>query len=199
MQQKHAATLGMWAFLATEVLFSAVCLLHIPSSASAIRRRGVKAAAICWNGPGRSTPVCCWQVAWQWRLAVHFADHKRRIALTVSLAVALLCGVAFLGIKGYEYHEEYEAHFIPGILFDVSVRSGPPPTFLFLLFYDDRPACHSYDRRHWLADLSALHGMAWPLHRPAKQFQRRRDHRTVLAFCGLCLDIPVSTALYLVR
>ena len=54
-QQHEAATLGMWTFLATEVLFFAHCSWRIRFTAALIPRRGRKEAAISRKCLGLST------------------------------------------------------------------------------------------------------------------------------------------------
>ncbi|MFN2499624.1 MAG: heme-copper oxidase subunit III, partial [Pyrinomonadaceae bacterium] len=49
-------------------------------------------------------------------LAVYSAQTGKRRNLVVCLALTILLGVTFLGIKAVEYHEKYVHHLIPGKL-----------------------------------------------------------------------------------
>ena len=48
-------------------------------------------------------------------LAVHAAQTNERRKILFFIVVTMILGAAFLGIKGYEYHEKYLEGFIPGL------------------------------------------------------------------------------------
>src|SRR4051812_45152454 len=58
-------------------------------------------------------------------LAVWAAQTKNRKILQLCLALTLLFGTAFLGIKGYEWHHEYEQGLVPGASFGTRPDGGP--------------------------------------------------------------------------
>jgi cytochrome c oxidase subunit 3 len=58
-------------------------------------------------------------------LAVWAAEVRKKGLLVIFLILTTLFGLAFLGIKGVEYHEKWEKHHIPGAHFDVSEFVNP--------------------------------------------------------------------------
>jgi cytochrome c oxidase subunit 3 len=120
LQQHEAGTLGMWLFLATEVLFFGGLIaaytiyryLHFPAwlLASSLLDRysflGVSSGA--WNTLVLLTSSLTVV------LAVHAARAGHRNELLKYLAATMVLGVAFLGIKGFEYHHEWTEHLVPG-------------------------------------------------------------------------------------
>lgn len=59
-------------------------------------------------------------------LGVWAAEVQKKSLLVLFLVLTTVFGVAFLGIKGVEYHEKWEKHHIPGSHFDVSEFINPP-------------------------------------------------------------------------
>src|SRR5919205_588535 len=47
-------------------------------------------------------------------LAVHAAQVGERNKITFFIIITMILGVAFLGIKAYEYHEKYIEGHVPG-------------------------------------------------------------------------------------
>ena len=130
-QQRLAATLGMWSFLATEVLFfggmfagyAVYRYLYLPE----------------WDVASRELDLVAGTV-------------NTMVLLTSSLTMALgvdaakrgnnravqrfMLGAVFIGIKGYEYWHKWVEHFVPGPYFhwhDPSADVGPIE--LFFSFY----------------------------------------------------------------
>jgi cytochrome c oxidase subunit 3 len=67
-------------------------------------------------------------------LAVHAAQVGRRQILVRCLLLTMLLGLAFLGIKGYEYVHKYHEGLVPGVRFSAA---GPHATEMevFLVLY----------------------------------------------------------------
>jgi cytochrome c oxidase subunit 3 len=117
-QQRNSASLGMWWFLATEIMFFGGLFC-----AYLVYRRlyfGDFAAAsqtLDWKLGGTNTIVLiCSSLTVV--LAVWAAQTARRGLLLSSLVLTMIFGVAFLGIKGIEYKEKFERHHVPGASFE---------------------------------------------------------------------------------
>src|SRR6185312_11546168 len=116
-QQAEAATLGIWVFLATEVLFFSGLLL-----AYTVLR---KAYPVGFAEASRETKIVIGSVntavlltssatmAW----AVHAAEAGQRRLLVWLLAATAALGLVFLALKGIEYSQEYQDHLVPGLNF----------------------------------------------------------------------------------
>jgi cytochrome c oxidase subunit III len=124
-QQRDAASLGMWTFLATEVMFFGGLFC-----AYLIYRRwyfGDFAAASksidATLGATNTAVLICSSLTVV--LAVWAAQTARRTLLIIMLGITMLLGLAFLGIKAKEYADKFEEHHVPGASF--SFNNVPIP------------------------------------------------------------------------
>ena len=117
-QQKEAATLGMWAFLATEVMFFGGVLLAYAIYRSSYSEAFAAASQLeDWKIGGFNTLVLlCSSLTVV--LAVYSAHHGNSRAVVKWILVTIVFGLAFLGVKAYEYNHLYHEHLIPGRNFD---------------------------------------------------------------------------------
>ncbi len=113
-QQKEAVTLGMWAFLVTEVLFFGGLIL-----AYAIFRTkfpmawvaGSHELSVAWGGVNTAILIIS---SFTMAMAVHFAQLGARKKVVLFLLLTLLFGSMFLGVKAIEYSDKFEHHLVPG-------------------------------------------------------------------------------------
>ena len=131
-QQRTAANLGIWLFLATEILFFGVLF-----AAYAITRvrfpEAFAAASRLTNLPlaGINTAVLITS-SLSMALAVHAARHGARRALVGWLSLTVALGIAFLAIKAVEYRIDYLEHLVPRVNFQFE---GPQADQVELFFY----------------------------------------------------------------
>ena len=167
-QQLEASMLGMWTFLATEILFFGVLFV----SFELLRLRWHEAFAqgsrelLLWAG-GINTAVLLTSsllVALMVR-AAKLGNNKQVIWLLLG---AIVLGVAFLGIKATEYYVEAQEHLVPGINFSTippheahlppeQQHPRPDPQRLFMLFYFIMTGFHAL---HMIAGIGVLSVMA---------------------------------------
>src|SRR5918996_2551587 len=103
-QQFAASSLGMWAFIATEILFFGglfagytVYRLSYPEAfAAASHHLDIVLGTV-------NTAVLI-SSSLTMALAVHAAQTGERRLLLLFLVLTMILGAAFLGIKGYEYY-----------------------------------------------------------------------------------------------
>lgn len=113
-QQKDAVTLGMWAFLAQEVLFFGglftgytVYRAYYPEAFIAgshlldIRLGGFNTAVLIASSLTMA-------------LAVNAAQNSKRRPLVGYLVATLVLGCVFLGVKVIEYTDKFTHHHVPG-------------------------------------------------------------------------------------
>jgi cytochrome c oxidase subunit 3 len=127
-QQRDAASLGMWIFLGTEVMFFGGLFC-----AYLIYRRlyfgdfGAASKSIdATLGATNTAVLICSSLTVVF--AVWAAQTARRTLLIGSLIITMLLGMVFLGIKGKEYKDKFEEHHVPGASFSfdhVPVPSHP--------------------------------------------------------------------------
>lgn len=141
-QQYDAASLGMWLFLITEILFFgglflgyAVYRLQYPQAFLA-----GSSHLNLWLG-GINTVVLITS-SLTMVLAVHAAQHSRQKQLIIFLALTLALGLAFMGVKAVEYSSKFHEHLIPGRHFAFHGFSGPGIE-LFFSFYFSMTGLHA--------------------------------------------------------
>jgi cytochrome c oxidase subunit III len=142
-QQHEVAALGMWVFLATEVMFFGTLFLGLATYHYQYPEAFEKASEkLNWIIGGANTVVLLVSSLFM-VLAVHYARLGNGKLLCLYLALTALLGVTFLCLKGLEYYIDYWEMLIPGWSFDDNawvVQEGlkaedVPHVKLFLLFY----------------------------------------------------------------
>lgn len=131
-QQRTAATLGMWVFLATEVLFFGGLFLgytvyrynypHVFAAASnhtLVLIGSINTAVLLIS-------------SFVMVLAVRAAERRERLEASFFLALTASLGFAFLGLKGFEYYQEIKEGLLPGPHFHFE---GPEPAVARMFFY----------------------------------------------------------------
>jgi len=124
-QQKNAASLGMWLFLVTEIMFfgGMFCaylvyrLAHFNAFAAGSQQLSI--------GLGATNTAVLLISSVTVVLAVKAAEAGNRKQLVTYLIITVMLGLVFLGIKADEYAEKFERHHVPG------------PNFQFTDTFDD--------------------------------------------------------------
>ncbi len=150
-QQHHTAVLGMWVFLATEVMFFGALFLGL----SVYRYKyplefETASGQLCWQIGGINTIVLLVS-SLTVVLAVHYAQHGQRDRIVLCLGLTVLLGLCFLCFKAAEYYIDYHDWLIPGWRFKPEEwvsRHGlrpdqVPHVQLFLVFYWIMTAIHA--------------------------------------------------------
>lgn len=113
-QQFESGKLGMWLFLATEILlFGGLFCAYAVYRANhpEIFYYGSQFLSRTWGGINTIVLICSsLTMAW----AVRAAQLGRRKQLVTLLALTLLCAFGFLGIKYVEYQEKWRHGLLPG-------------------------------------------------------------------------------------
>lgn len=130
-QQREAATLGMWVFLSTEILFFGVLfasytilrILNPQGFAVASRHTDMLLGTIETAVLLTSSSLIA--------LAVRAVRLDQRRAAVWLLAGTAALGLSFLVMHGFEYYKEYTEHLIPGIDF---MQPGPESHAVELFF-----------------------------------------------------------------
>ena len=124
-QQSEASTLGMWIFLATEVMFFGGLL-----TAFAVYRTGASREFALTSRHlnvllgGLNTAVLLGS-SLTMALAVRAAQLRGRRELVNWLLLTMALGAGFVGIKAIEWTHDYHEHLIPGINFQVPEKDQP--------------------------------------------------------------------------
>src|SRR5213593_630585 len=134
-QQKEAATLGMWVFLVTEVLFFGGMF-----ATYAIYRAWYPEAFAAGSHEldvmlGTINTVVLITSSLTMALAVHAAQLGQRKVVLWFLAATMVLGAVFLGIKSVEYYHKFAEHHIPGPGFQFEKEHFRHAQIFFSLYF----------------------------------------------------------------
>ena len=116
-QQRDAASLGMWIFLATEVMFfGGLFCAYLIYRLKYFGDFGAASKTLALNlGATNTAVLICSSLTVV--LAIYGAQRAKRALMLGSLVLTIILGFAFLGIKTVEYKEKFEKHHVPGASF----------------------------------------------------------------------------------
>jgi cytochrome c oxidase subunit III len=134
-QQRETASLGMWVFLVTELmffggLFAAYVIYRasFPQAfAAASRHLDVRL--------GTTNTAVLIASSLTMALAVRAAQMGRRGRVVLFLILTMVLGSVFLGIKLHEYHEKFVEHFVPGAQFAFGGPEAGHSEMFFCLYF----------------------------------------------------------------
>ena len=160
-QQFEAAHMGMWVFLLTEVLFFGgvfcgyVVYRYTYPEAWAVGSRLNDVTL------GASMTSVLLVSSLMMALAVRSAQLGKRVQINVYLLLTMLLGLAFLGMKVFEYYHHWVDHVVPG--FGFSGYTGPyrRQVELFMCFYFIMTAIHGIHMVIGVGLLTVLSVMAY--------------------------------------
>ena len=127
-QQKESATLGMWTFLITEILFFGGLFLTYTINRHAYPTAfGVAGNMLDLTLGGVNTVVLILS-SFTMAMSVWSAQTSRKSMVPIWLLLTLALGSVFLGVKVVEYKQKFDHHLIPGHSFDATYcsNSGNP-------------------------------------------------------------------------
>jgi cytochrome c oxidase subunit 3 len=159
-QQREAMTLGMWVFLASEVLFFGALFTAFFVYRSVAPEAFAAAARRLLAIVGAINTAVLLTSSLTMALAVYAAHTRRREMLLLCLGLTLLLGATFVAIKMWEWHHESEERLVPGTHFAPEGEGGEPVPAdrargmqLFFVFYFIITGLHAL---HMLVGLGVL-------------------------------------------
>jgi cytochrome c oxidase subunit III len=159
-QQRRVATLGMWVFLATEVIFFGALFVsytvyrtaHYEAFAEGSRHMDLLLGSI-------NTAVLVTS-SLTMALAVHAAQRGKRKAILAFLSLTMVLGAAFVALKFLEYAEHLGEGLNPGPGFSFSSPRAAQ-VHLFISFYFVMTGAHALHMVIGLGLLSTMFLLAW--------------------------------------
>ena len=172
-QQRDANVLGMWLFLGSEILFFGAVFTAFAVMRSLNPDGFALACRQLSSTLGGINTAVLLTSSLSMALAVWAAQNRRRELLQCFLGLTILFGAAFIGIKGYEWHHEYEERLVPGAGFRIHYGEALPPGYvetpqdrerekgaqMFFIFYFTITGLHAL---HMVVGLGVL-GVQWVL------------------------------------
>lgn len=134
-QQREADVIGMWTFLATEVMFFGgliMCYTFARFSFPQVFEEASHHLYVAYGGPNTAILLCS---SFTMALAVRAAQMGRRNALVVFLLITILFGCGFLVVKGFEYRTDYKEHLVPGFNFQWEGQGAKQAEIFFWLYF----------------------------------------------------------------
>lgn len=121
-QQKHTASLGMWLFLATELMFfGGMFCAYLVYRWSYPVEFGVGSRTLNLPlGAANTAVLICSSLTVA--LSIRATQMGKRTLTVILLLLTMVFGLTFLVIKGFEWNEKYEKHHIPGASFRLSAE-----------------------------------------------------------------------------
>jgi cytochrome c oxidase subunit 3 len=164
-QQREAGNLGMWIFLATEMLFFGAVFtayimyrsMYYPGFEAG--SRGLEADF------GAAMTFVLLASSFTMAMGVHAAHAGKRKMLVGFLFATMLLGIAFLGIKFTEYTHKWHEQLVPGLNFHPapeSLRGAPEHAVeLFMCFYFFMTGLHALHMIIGIGVLGVMAILAW--------------------------------------
>jgi cytochrome c oxidase subunit III len=168
-QQRNAASLGMWLFLGTEIMFFGGMFLaylvyrywYYPEFAAGSRSIDVVLGTV-----NTAVLICSSLTV---ALGVKAAQLGKRKTLVTLLLITILFGLGFLAIKGIEWYQKFEEHHVPGRSFSAQdiiekypqIHIDPAPTQIYFSLYFAMTGLHALHMIIGVGIFSFLTYNAW--------------------------------------
>ncbi len=176
-QQREAATMGMWVFLATEALFFGGMFLGYTAYRTYYPEAFAEASRHTLVAFGSINTAVLLISSTVMAFAVRAARMNRRGLLSILLLVTASLGTAFLVIKGFEYAREISEGLLPGPKFHIET-SDPVHAEMFFYLYWLMTGVHALHVTIGVALIGFFALRAW-------LFDAFRDHDTPIDLLGL--------------
>jgi cytochrome c oxidase subunit III len=134
-QQREAAQLGMWIFLATEVLFFGALFLAYTVYRFVYGQAFVEASRRLDVLLGGTNTAVLLVSSLLMALAVRAAQLRQRKQLVRLLLGTAFLGLVFMSIKAVEYHKDFADHLVPGAQFQWTGADSRNVELFFWIYF----------------------------------------------------------------
>jgi cytochrome c oxidase subunit 3 len=134
-QQRESASLGMWVFLVTEIMFFGGLFMAYIVYRNMFHEAfilGSNELEIFWGATNTAVLICS---SLTMAMAVHSAQTGNRKSLILFLVLTMILGAGFLGIKAIEYSHKFEHHLVPGAHFHFEGPVAKQVELYFSLYF----------------------------------------------------------------
>jgi cytochrome c oxidase subunit 3 len=191
-QQFDTAKLGMWLFIATEILLFGGLFVGFGMMQSRYPREFVEAHEHLKRWQGALNTVVLLVSSFTMVLAVHFAKTNNKKKTVFFLALTIVCACIFLVVKYFEYAHKFEEGWLPGKYYSAVGDSiqGSHGYATFFSFYFMMTGLHGI---HILVGIGVL---SWILMR-AKRGEFTSTYYTPVELVGLYWHVVDMIWIYL--
>ena len=152
-KQDHAVRLGMWLFLATEVLLFAGLFLGYTVYRHFYHHTFHEASRTLDLSLGATNTVVLITSSLSVALGYYFIKQGKQGWCAAMLTFTILCAFAFLAIKGIEYRHKFQEGALPGKWFHFEELNGLPAANMFYTIYFLTTGLHAF---HVIVGMSVL-------------------------------------------
>lgn len=153
-RQQEAATLGMWLFLMSEMLFFGAVFMAFSFSRTLDVQAFERAAQETALWYGASNTLILVTSSLTITLAIRAAAAADAALATRLLGATALLGLVFLVVKGFEYRDDLERHLYPSANFAL----GQNAALIFWSFYWIMTGVHAI---HLAVGVGLVARLAW--------------------------------------
>jgi cytochrome c oxidase subunit III len=133
--QEDAARLGMWLFLATEILLFTVLFTAYAVYRYLFPAAFDEASKFAHVAMGATNTVVLITSSLTVALAIYYARQGERRKTVALLAVTIAFGAAFMVLKGFEYHHHWVEGQLPGKYYHFAGLSLPGVPMYFTIYF----------------------------------------------------------------
>jgi cytochrome c oxidase subunit 3 len=134
-QQFDTAKIGIWTFLATEVLMFGGLFVGFGISQGKYPQEFVDAHKhLDWTLGALNTIVLLIS-SWTMVMAVDAAKTNQRSKLKMYLLFTIVCAFIFLGVKYFEYEHKFAEGLLPGMFYTPQATDTIPGSFGYPTFF----------------------------------------------------------------
>lgn len=134
-QQRAAAELGMWVFLATELMFFGPLFLGYAYGRWAFADSFAAASRHTDVVIGTANTVILLTSSLFMALGLRAAQLNRPRAARGALFITGALGAAFLALKGLEYYDEWREHLVPWLDFHFEPQYAHGAALFYFLYF----------------------------------------------------------------
>lgn len=133
--QNHAARLGMWLFLATEILLFAGLFVCYACYRYLFPEAFAGASRLLSLEMGTINTLVLITSSFTAAMAVHYAKEGKNKLVAVMFILTLAMAVGFLVIKGFEYQHKFHEHQLPGRYYAYEGLQIPGASMYFTVYF----------------------------------------------------------------
>ena len=133
--QEHAARMGMWLFLSTEILLFAVLFTAYALYRFLFPLGFEEASKLAHVAMGATNTVVLITSSLTVALAIHHARKGENRKVVGLLAVTIGFGALFMVLKGFEYYHHWLVGQLPGRFYHYAGVTGPGVSMYFTVYF----------------------------------------------------------------
>jgi len=133
--QEHAARMGMWLFLSTEILLFAVLFTAYALYRFLFPMGFEEASKLAHVTMGATNTVVLITSSLTVALAIHHARKGENRKVVGLLAITIAFGALFMVLKGFEYYHHFQVGQLPGRFYHYAGVTGPGVSMYFTVYF----------------------------------------------------------------